>query len=467
MSDCLSRSKAKLQDNSTLADGKSVTTNTGYVSVNYLATGCAGTDVVTAQSTISGALVSASVNITVAAAQAGSITFVSASPSSIALLGRSTSTMPDSSLLRFQVKDTNGNPIANQRVNFTLNTTLGGITLVDSDPACDNCATSGNDGYLQIYVKAGNAPTIVRVTGTIEGTSIATQSSNLAVTTGLPDQDSFSLVLEGGINIEGYDIDGKKNVLTARLSDRANNPVPDGTSVVFQAEGGSIDSQCQTLAGKCSVTWTSSNPRPTDGRVTIFATAVGEDSFIDLNGNGIFDVSDTLIDIAEPFRDDNENGTYETSEAFYDFNANGTRDTTNGVFDSTTGIGTSAALIMSGSRADITYWNNATPRTAITLVNLGGTPAVAQTVNVDVLDDRKQVMPAGTTVVFSANNGRLLSATSFKVGSINVTTDEKVEGATTFPIMMIGDGSASTGSITVIVTTPSGVVTTKSVVVTD
>ena len=471
-SDCLSRSKAKLQDNVSLTDGKTVTTNTGFASVNYVATGCTGTDVITARATIAGALVSASVGLNVTTAQTGSITFITATPSSIALLGRATSTMPEVSLLRFRVKDANDNPIANQRVNFTLNTTLGGLKLIDSDPSCTDCATSGNDGYVQIYVEAGNAPTSVRVTATIQGTTISTQSSNLAVTTGLPDQDSFSLVLEGGINVEGYDKDGEENIVTARLSDRANNPVPDGTAVVFQTEGGSIGSQCKTVAGKCSVTWTSSDPRPSNGRVTILATAVGEDSFIDLNGNGIFDDTDTLVDIAEPFRDDNENGIFDSSnEPFYDFNTNLGRDTSDGQFNgacnsgllcsatrNSAGIGQSAILIMSGSRANVTLSENP--------IDL--TDHAVHTVNVDVFDGRYQVMPAGTSVVITYNNGLILSASSFTIGSMNVATNQLVEGATRFPIMIYEGGIlGTTGSLTVTVTTPSGVVTTKSVVVKD
>ena len=113
------------------------------------------------------------------------------------------------------------------------------------------------------------------------------------MTTGIPTANSFSLAV-GCFNIEGLDLDGVTTDVTARLGDRFQNPVPDGTAVTFTAEGGNILSQCTTTTnategGVCTVSYRSSNPRPTNGRVTLLAKAIGEESFVDANGNGAFD----------------------------------------------------------------------------------------------------------------------------------------------------------------------------------
>ncbi|MET0044774.1 MAG: hypothetical protein ABW100_14800, partial [Candidatus Thiodiazotropha sp. 6PLUC3] len=116
--------------------------------------------------------------------------------------------------------------------------------------------------------------------------------------------------------------------LTVHAADHFNNPVPDGTAVYFTTEGGQIQSQCEILDGACSVNWTSSNPRSSEGRITILASMLGEESFIDANGNGVLDFGDTAFaNIPEAFRDDDENGVRDpVLEEFVDFNANGVYD---------------------------------------------------------------------------------------------------------------------------------------------
>ena len=95
----------------------------------------------------------------------------------------------------------------------------------------------------------GNVATTVRVTATVVGLSIGTQSDQLTVTTGIPDQDSTSLSIET-LNPEAWNRDGIVDTVTIRLSDRFNNPVPNGTAVTFTTEGGQIVSQCLTTAAR-------------------------------------------------------------------------------------------------------------------------------------------------------------------------------------------------------------------------
>ena len=144
-----------------------------------------------------------------------------------------------------------------QVVAFALNTTVGGITL---DPSS---ATSDNNGLVQTTVQAGTIATSVRVTASATSGSrtYESQSDQLVITTGIPDDDSMDIVATV-INPEGWDISGTQVVISARLADRFNNPVPDGTAITFTTEGGSIDSFCTTTDGSCVVIWTSQDPRP-------------------------------------------------------------------------------------------------------------------------------------------------------------------------------------------------------------
>jgi hypothetical protein len=274
-------------------------------------------------------------------------------------------------------------------VNFTLNTNVGGITLSQDQ------ATTNAEGFVQTVVTSGTVPTSIRVTAsteTLDGSIVFTESSLLVVSTGLPDQDSFSLS-KGESNPEAWAIDGAEVPVTVRMADAFNNPVPNGTAVSFTTEGGSIDASCVTDNGTCTVNWRSQNPRPAGilltqsfctlendadtgilcarlpldngknylgqeygGRSTILATAIGEESFPDKNGNGRFDeseytlflglnVSDLPYDLKEAFVDHNEDGFYNPEETnvnteiggeleeFADFNSNSTFDTEDGVYN--------------------------------------------------------------------------------------------------------------------------------------
>jgi hypothetical protein len=58
----------------------------------------------------------------------------------------------------------------------------------------------------------------------------------------------------------------------------------------------------------------SSSPRPSDGRVTILAYALGEESFLDSNGNNVFDAGEDYQDLGDVFLDRVLNGTYNALE---------------------------------------------------------------------------------------------------------------------------------------------------------
>jgi len=541
-STCVSQSSATLTS--------PVTTTTGTAVSTYVAQGCQGTDTITATATAGGGTISASVNITVLAATLGSIQFVSATPSNITLKGTGG---VETSTLVFKVLNNVGGVAPNQDVSFSLDTSLGGISI---SPAT---AKTDASGLVQTVVQAGTIPHSVIVTATVVGSSpaLTTQSAQLAITTGPPTQRNFSLSIET-LNPEAWLFDGVTVKVIARLADRFNNPVPDGTAVTFTAEGGSIGGSCTTVDGACSVNWVSQEKRPADGRVTILAHASGVESFIDTNGNGTFDDADyfpgppisaitkanpglitttiphtlsagdrvdisgvigmtelngntyyvssvptsttlTLedaagtpvdtssfgaytgggvvgaFDLPEAYNDENENGQYDSGEFFVDKKlvnglTNNTYDVADGKYNGNNcthstlcstdntdwTVSDQNVIVMADSNARIDFINPLPPATSINVS--GGSTTVIFTVG-DYAHN--QPMPKGTTIAITTDNGKLSGPASYTVANTNYN------GPGTYSISVAGDTTPSTGTLTVTVTSPDGIITYATIGVTD
>jgi hypothetical protein len=229
-----------------------------------------------------------------------SITFSSATPPTIYLKG---SGYTESANVKFQVVDTDGNPLPGQQVTMALSTLAGGLLI--NQGTAPVTQTSDSNGFVSAIINSGTVPTPVRVTATLKS-GVTTVSSTLSVATGLPTQLHFSLA-EGTSNIEGWDIDGTPNTYTVRATDRSGNPVPDGTSVLFWSEGGQVQATAttSTTSGVSSATanFVSQAFRPADGRVTVLAYAIGEESFIDLYGTNVYQAADATHPTADPFQD--------------------------------------------------------------------------------------------------------------------------------------------------------------------
>ncbi|MCL1075165.1 Ig-like domain-containing protein [Shewanella dokdonensis] len=496
-----------------------VTAVNGLASSTYLAKGCVGDDNITVSADVGGKSLSATGVINVLAADAGSIVFIDATPENIGIKGTGSD---ESSTLRFKVLDTNGNPVANKSVTFSLNTAVGGLTI--NPPS----AMTNSDGIAQTVVNSGTVATSVRVTAAIADTDpvISSQSSVLVISTGVPDQDSFSLSAEE-LNTEGWDIDGTQVPVTARLADAFNNPVPDGTAVYFTTEGGAITPSCVTSNGACTVTWTSQNVRPEGqtlidsfgdmyrnpraelsasggnyygqkfgGRATITATAIGEESFPDLNGNGRFDASEVTAflgndvgghpyDLDEAFGDYNEDGVFNPEqtggqaggelEELIDFNKNGTFDSKDGKYNGvlcsipahngcangidqpkSIDVRANLVLVMSGSNAYATVAND------IRIVdrdgdNLGGNIDIngksTAIVQFTIADLHNQQMPAGTVVTFTTSAGSVASSANYTWPSSNHN------GGRQFSVTLKGADQPDSGAFIVTVETPGGLTT--------
>ncbi len=255
-----------------------------------------GADTVTA--TISGSGTSSTDQVYLTAPTPNNVTFSSATPSVIYLSG---SGGTQSSIVKFRVVDTDNNPLPGQVVSFALTTSAGGLHINSTSQ------TSDADGYVTVTVNSGTVPTPVRVLATLNATGASTVSSQLAVATGLPTQLRFSLS-QGTINIEGGTRDNTPNVYTVYAADRSGNPVPDGTAILFWAEGGQIQATASTSTtnGISSATaqFISQDPRPADGRVTILAYAIGEESFIDLNATNVYASNDPYQPLGDIVKDE-------------------------------------------------------------------------------------------------------------------------------------------------------------------
>jgi hypothetical protein len=279
--------------------------------------------------------------------------------------------------------------------------------------------------------------------------------------------------------------------ITVMAADHFNNPVPDGTAIYYTTNGGSIIDSCTTTQGICSVTLRSQNPRPANGRVVVLAYALGEESFTDQNGNGIYDSGEPFDDMPEPFLDINENGIREATEPFVDTNANGVYDGRNGKFNgisanplvtapTTIHDRVSIPIVFSGSTAYITLRDMAdSPINTVALdVCTDGTAFANNPLafKVNVVDVNGNVMPAGTTIKFSTDNGTIVSKPlEWTMPSSSAQTN----GTFAYTLIMESDATQAraapfactntkrNGRLTVEVTSSKGLLTVQSFSVTD
>lgn len=481
-----------------------VVTSNGQANATYLAKGCVGDDLIRVVAEVNGNTLTATGSVNVLPASIGSIQFTSATPESIGIIGTGAVGGSDSSTIVFQVLDTNGNPVNNQLVNFTLNTSSGGINIIPTS------ATTNTQGYVQTVVNSGTVATSIRVTAVIDGISepeIKSQSSALVIEGGLPDQDSFSLSANI-LNPEAWGIDGQEVEVTARLADAYNNHVPDGTAISFTTEGGVIESSCLTVDGGCTVTWSSQDPRPEGhvigdinnighlpetantmgqmfgGRVSIIATAIGEESFPDANGNGRFDssemsaflgndVSGQPYDRGEAYADYNEDGFFNPGEddvneqeggdleELIDFDGDLLYTPKDNLYNGglcsipahagcsidkqSINVRDELVIVMSGSHANF-----------VTTVPAGGADLVISgestaTASVIIADLHNQPMPAGSVIEFTASVGSVVAGSPVTWGNDNHN------GGGEFSVTVKGETEPKEGDLIVEITTPGGV----------
>jgi Bacterial Ig-like domain (group 1) len=503
--------------------GTSIFTVNGVANTTYEDISCGGNqDAIQATVTLNNQTKNVSQTIRIAPENIGSIEFISSSPESIVLKGTGGQGLQETSTLTFLVKGTLGNPLAQQTVTFNLNTSAGNLTIIPASSITNSL------GLVTTKVNAGNVPTAVRVTASVTTASnqvIQTQSDLLSVNTGMPDQDSFSLATELA-NPEADTYDAIDVVISARLADAFNNPVPDGTSINFTTEGGSIVPTCNTINGACSVKWTSAEPRVANHRITILATAVGHETFFDTNGSNTFDAADGAAftntydsgfgrippaangfwDMSEAWRDDNENFAFDLGEKFIDFDNDQISDVPDGLFNGPQcqgvlcGSGNKTSLhvrralvmIMSGSNALLTLAsgtqfdssNSTYPYLGGAKIYESNVSGLVKSPSLTLAEDTfeeftlyfsddglpfGQILPAGTQVTIAASEGKLAGNTSFTVPNSIGGSDPDAFNGNAISFILTNTNSTTNvgdkilnGILSIIVTTPNGTPTAIS-----
>ncbi|MEZ9234244.1 Ig-like domain-containing protein [Shewanella sp. 10N.286.52.A9] len=507
-SDCVASTDASIDS--------PVTTSAGRASSTYQDTSCSGNSVrseqIVASAVVGSETFSATFDFSLERQTLGSLSFISAEPTQIRIKGAGGTGSTETSLVTFLISSASGQPAAQQSVDFSLDTIVGGLSFSNGEISSE--ATSNSEGLVTVTVQSGTIPTPVRVlasaTDSDTGDVITTQSEQLTVNTGLPQQLGFS-ISPSLFNPEAGNNNGEEVTITVFASDSFGNPAPDDTTVNFTTEGGQIQPSCSTVNGTCSVIWTSADPRPADHRVTVLAYALGHETFFDTNGNNIFDDADgtaianacldsagALIactgngmdretyhqsgfsDLGDAFRDDDEVGVYVSGKPFFNAEGNTSYSGPDGKFNgpqcegslcgegqaNKTYIRAATVLTMSGSAANII----ATDVDRNPVTNLVLAPEAMQTVLVELYDSARQVMPAGSTLTVTAINGTInfegytvpnATCYSFAANDASHACDEVATKFTYTAADEVGQDS-----ITLTVTTPGGLITKTDLSVT-
>lgn len=286
-------------------------------------------------------------------------------------------------------------------VTVTFITDLGRFNMDGAKTAA--ATTSGGTGKVSVpFISEadvfGTATIVANVGGVAQSLQIVLIGMGAPrdiITGGTPSAAHMGLA-PAFRNIAGLALQGIICPVTAIVGDRFGNPVPLNTPVSFFTNGGVVTPQGITDEhGNAPSEIKTGPPTPhvgnlfglplsdpliqSDARtgvVTIMAVTQGEETFIDSNGNGIFDgphefdPTDPELDTPEPFIDHvtlcngvvspppcpvgstlTGDGTFDPTdrfELFIDGNGNGIWDTPNGVWDADKPIFATTTVLFTG-----------------------------------------------------------------------------------------------------------------------
>ncbi len=451
-----------------LTNGSGQATST-YSSLKADGTSCSGSVKISA--TASGTTLDAPA-LSVAASVASAVNFVSASWPVIYVQGSGASTQ---ATLKFKVLDAIGATIPNATVTAAITSNPGGVGLGAAGSIAPLTLSSDSQGFVNFQIYAGTVPGPVQVKVSLNDLAYA-YSSNITVQSGPPAQDRFSLSA-ATYNLEGQDIDGKTTTLTIRVADRQGNAVPDGTVINFTSGGGQIQPSCVTRTdnadkgiSSCAVTFSSQQPRPAAqyGRVPILAFAEGVKVYADNNRNNNFDYgTDTLTDMGDAYRDDNENGIYDAGEFVLprggsDSCASGSwttpaRSNTCDSHTAATTVRSQIVLLMSSSKAELTALSSTSG--AITF----------RANSVTQCSDGSKCLPLASGTTFTATTSKVAECTAAApvpalVGNVVPSSDRAAQLGTVHSVLLTAaDGKTCSGkTLSVTATSPAGTVTMVS-----
>ncbi len=441
----------------TFSPANASTNGSGTITSTFQSTAlCSGP--VTLTATTAGAT-PVTATVTVAAAVASNIVFKSATPS--ILVSSAASGGVKQSTLVFQVVDSGGNGMAAQNVSLTLapSTISAGVSFSVGgvNTQAPQTVTTDASGNASVTVSSGSLPTPVIVTAAlVSSPTVFASSTGIVVTAGNATQNAASLAADK-LSLEAFNVDGVVAKLTFRVADRQGNPVPVGSVVNFVAgAGGQVQGTCTLdTASSCTVAFTSQGLRPASGRAIILAYMDGEESFIDANGNNIWDAGETFYPVGQLFRDDNENGTYDAgTEQTYPGGTIGTAACAAATFSYPSVVNTCNAATWSNNirvRRQITI-ALATAFANITAVSARSLSGFA----VHVADQNGNAMPTGTTVSAAVATAGVACA----VLSTSPNPVFNSPNAGNHVISLNSDPTCLTARVNVTVTTPSGSATT-------
>jgi hypothetical protein len=435
----------------TVSPASAPVNSAGVANVSYVATAaCAGNVVLSAQAANGANATPVTTTINVAAAKPANIQFTSALPALIVVSSNALGNKQ--SVVKFQVVDALGAGMSGQTVNLTLASSAisAGVTF-PGGVTTTLVATSDANGFVSAIVSAGSLPTPLQVVATLASDATVNAASvGLAVTSGRPSQEKASIG-PAKFSIEGFNIDGATTNVTFRVADRQSNPVPVNTPVTFVSEAGLITGSCLLdAASQCTVVITSQGLRPSNGRVTVIAYLDGEESFVDKNGNNVYDAGETFSDMGMVFRDDNENGSYDAaSEQTFPGGQTGAADcssnpnrypsvanTCDGIWSSNIRVRQQTVVVFATSGA------SATATTSLTKNGFA----------VKVSDLNGNSMPTGSQLtVADVTTGNACTA-SISPGTVLNQTDPS-----THVVTLNADPTCSNSKVNVTVTSPGGV----------
>jgi len=372
--------------------------------------------------------------------QAGSLQFVSVSPTSgVIATGGATAT------LTFRVLNSQGTALGGQSVTFSLPVAPADATL---SPLTGNTAS---DGTVITTILSGllAGPVRVDASTTVTGPPAATltaSSGALSIGGGVPSASHFDMATRP-LNVAAYLDDanstrclGATDIVSVFIADRFGNyNIVQGTSVSFFSSAGAIDTSNITDAtGQTNVSLRTQSPWPTDvtplsgepswtdafskvhnprdGWVEITAVTTGEESFFDANADGIFSSgTETFDDLGEPFVDKDRDFVYSSGDLFFDWPAsvpphsgnaaepNGVYDIDNGQWDASIPIFQQGYIVFTGAP----HAGVSTSRIRDSVNGASGvTIAVGatETFNVYVSDINMNPPVTGTSITATATN---------------------------------------------------------------
>lgn len=427
------------------------------------ATNAAGTATITATS----GAATGNATLDVIGADAGSIEFLSATPSIIALDGAGGQ---QTSTVQFLVKDSTGNPVVGaQTVILDLSGPSGPTVgeYIGPNPGVKSLPVGTQNGIATVILHSGIVPGTATITATVAGTNLKTSSGVIAIGGGIPSEGHFSLSTTI-LNLEGGQFDGIEAEITARIADRYSNyNVLQGTSVSFYSECGAIDRAVNLDAlgagtvifrtqrpfpqdvspsvpdaviaanylAKLDVTIDDTN-NPSDGLCTIVAVIDGEEEFTDGNADGVYNSGETFIDTYDDIHIDKDDDPedilpgdviagYPYDATFEDLvvdrHGNGVFDGMNGVWDENKRISRQLKLLFTGI-PDISVAIDGTPAVPVLEGDMVSIPDGGSTkLNFAIHDGNFNPPIVGTSFTVSADVGGLSGKTTYTYLDTSVT----------------------------------------------